>query len=283
VRRTLALSAVAALLLASGCGHSSSQRSAVARYVAQVNRIEAPLAAPLTSITKLGSQFSHAQGLGGGSLSRFVEQGTMSNALRQIERARVRLASLSAPAPAVRLRALLLRVIDAQVRAAHQLQRLVLFLPRFNGALKPLGADIKALEVVLSRQSAYGAAAVAAVYAQKAAALRRFQASLNGILGKLRRLDPPAVSRPDYEAQVKALSGMSSSAGELAGALEQGPQGNLQPLLAAFDRAASSAQGPSVHKAQVAAVRAYDAQLARINSLAQDAEGERERLANTLQ
>jgi hypothetical protein len=38
-----------------------------------------------------------------------------------------------------------------------------------------------------------------------------------------------------------------------------------------------------VHKAQVAAVRAYDAQLARINSLAQDAEGERERLANTLQ
>jgi hypothetical protein len=206
----------------------------------------------------------------------------MAGALRRIAALRGELASVSAPPPAVKLRGLLLRLIDAQARMARQLQELVVFLPRFNAALKPLGGDIKRLEVVLSKQSAYGAAAVAAVYAQKAAALRRFQSSLTGILERLHRLDPPPLSRPDYRAQVNALSGMSSNAGRLAGALEQGPQGNLQPLLTAFDQAAASAQGPSVQKARNAALRAYEAQLAGINQLSRDAEGERTRLANTL-
>jgi hypothetical protein len=285
VRRALALIAGTALLLTTGCGHSSSsERPAVARYVTRVNRIEAKLAAPLASITSIGAQFARAQGVGGGSLSGFVEQSTMSTALRRIAALRRQLAAVRAPSPAAKLRDLLLEVIDAELRAARQLQKLVVFLPRFNAALAPLGADIARLETVLSRQSAYGAAAVAAVYAEKAAALRRFQSSLEAVLAKLRRLDPPAVSKPDYAAQVHALTGMSSNAGKLASALARDPQGSdVPPLLVAFDRAAASAQSASAQKAHRSAVRSYNAQLARINRLSQDAEAERTRLAATLQ
>jgi hypothetical protein len=281
--RTLALIAGAALLLATGCGQNSSQRPAVAGYISRVNRIEAQIATPLANITALGSQFAQAQGIGGGSLSGFVEQSTMAHALRQIAARRQQLAILRTPAPAAQLRALLLQVIDAQVRMARQLQKLVVFLPHFNAALQPLDGAMKRLEGVLSQQSAYGAAAVAAVYAEKAGALRSFQSSLGAILAKLRRLQPPAVSKPDYDAQVHALTGMSSNAGKLADALAHGPQENLQPSLTAFDQAAASAQSATVQKAHRAAVRSYDRQLARINQLSQDVERERMRLANTLQ
>jgi hypothetical protein len=283
VRARVAIIVGAALLLAVGCGQSSSQRPAVARYVRQVNRLEAQLARPLASITKIGTQFAHAQGLAGGSLSGFVERSAMDDALRQIAARRARLASLPVPPPAVHLRLLLLQQIDAQVRMAQQLQKLVVFLPHFSGALRPLGGAMTRLEAVLSQQSAYGAAAVAAVYAEKAAALRSFRSSLEAILAKLRPLKPPAVSRPDYDAQVRSLSGMSADAAKLADALSGGPHGNLQPLLTTFGRDAASAQGASVRKAHLAAVRAYDRQLARINRLSQDAEAERLRLADSLQ
>lgn len=131
-------------------------------------------------------------------------------------------------------------------------------------------------------ESAYGASAVAAIYAGKAAALREFQASLNGVLRKLAELRPPAVSNPDYRGQVHAIRGMSSTAGQLATALQAGPQGNVQQLLAQFDRAATSNQTISAQKARIAAIRAYDGQSTRLAKLSQEAELERLRLVNAL-
>jgi hypothetical protein len=282
VRRRLALTASAAVLVIAGCGHSPSQRPAVARYIKQVDRIEAQLASPLAAITKLGGQLTRRQGVGGGSLSAFVEQGTMSSALDRIGRLRAKLTSLKTPAPAVRLRQLLVQLIDRQVRMAGELQKLVVFLPRFSAVLAPLGADITRLEAVLSQQTAYGAAAVSAVYARKAAALRSFQASLERMLAKLRRLRPPAVSKPDYDAQIRALSGMSANAGKLAGALAGGTPGSVAPILTAFDHAAASAQSASVKKAHAAAVTSYNRQVAQLSQLSQEAQRERLRLANTL-
>jgi hypothetical protein len=182
----------------------------------------------------------------------------------------------------VHLRTLLLQLIDRQVGVAREVQKLIVFLPRFDRVLAPLGADISRLEAVLSQQTAYGAAAVSAVYARKTAALRSFQSSLERILAKLRRLDPPPVSKPDYDAQVRALSGMSSNAGKLAGALTDGARGNVAPILTAFDHAAASAQSAPVKKAHAAAVRSYNRQIAQLDQLAQEAQRERLRLASTL-
>jgi signal transduction histidine kinase len=282
VRRTLALLASAAALLVAGCGHSSSQRPAVARYIQRVDSVEAELAAPLASVTQLGAQFARQQGLGGSSLSGFVAQGTISGALGRIVAVRRQLAAIPAPAPAGRLRSLLLQVVDGQIRLTRELGKLIVFLPRFSHALAPLGPAMQRLEGALSQQSAYGTAAVAAVYADKAAALRSFQAELQRILGQLRRLQPPAVSKPDYDAQISALKGMSANAGRLAGAIAQGPQGNVQPLLTAFDQAAASAQSQAVQRAHAAAVKSYNGQIARISNLSEEANRERLRLANEL-
>ena len=68
------------------------------------------------------------------------------------------------------------------------------------------------LERVLSVNQAYGAAAVQEVYAQKAAALRRFAATLSAVLASLGRLRPPSSSQPTYAAEQRSLTRMRASA-----------------------------------------------------------------------
>lgn len=270
--------------LLAGCGQQQSERADVAAYLKKVNRIEKQLTAPLSKVTSTGSQFAQEQHSGGSltNLLPVAQEQSLLKAGSEIEHIRGRLAALTTPPSAGHLRQLLLQVVDGQAKLTRELAQLVVFLPRYNAALRPLGSATRRLEVALAQQSAYGASAVAAVYAGKAAALRQFQASLNGVLRKLADLRPPAVSKPDYQGQVHALKGMSSTAGQLARALEGGPQGNVQQLLAQFDRAATSNQTISAQKARIAAVRAYDGQSTRLAKLSQEAELERLRLANTL-
>jgi hypothetical protein len=159
------------------------------------------------------------------------------------------------------------------------------FLPRFSAALAPLGPATISLERVLTQTQAYGTAAVAALYTAKAQALRHFQGVTTGIvtrLHRLHRLHPPRVSMPQYRAELGSLTGMSSASGRLAGALAGGTPGNVTTLLVAFDRAAASTRSRSAQRAQIAAIKAYDAGAARLNRLSSAVAVERLRLANTL-
>jgi hypothetical protein len=281
-----------------GCGGTqNTPRSAVAGYLTKVNAVEKQLTAPLVTVTRTIVQFAHQsrasraakvkQRVSAGALGQFraVPSGQADALLRadvQIHGVRVRLAALPAPAPAQRLRRLLLELVDRQATLTHQMAKLVVFLPGFSQAVAPLGPALLRLERVLSVVKAQGSAAVAAVYAEKSAALRSFRAVALVILHDLRRLDPPGVSLPAYRAQVGALQGMASSAEGLAGALGSGNTTAAQPLLVQFSRAAARPASLTAQKAQIAAIRAYDAQITSLNRLGADANRERLRLSQTL-
>jgi hypothetical protein len=274
--------ALPALLLA-GCGGShQTPRAAVARYVTQVNAVESQLAPPLVSVTRTVTQFAGGRSASPLGVIPSAEAAALSRAGRRIGTLRARLAAIPAPAPAGHLRSLLLRLVDRQAALTRQMSKLVVFLPRFSLAMAPLRPSLIGLERVLGVTKAAGPAAVTAVYAEKAAALRRFRAALEGMLVKLRRLDPPVVSRPPFQAQVRALEGMSRAAGGLAGVLGAGNQAAVARLLMQFDRAAAGPVSRRAHQAQVMAVRAYDKQLTSLNHLAEQASRERLRLAKTL-
>jgi hypothetical protein len=271
-------------VLVAGCGQHHTERVAVAAYLQKVNKIELALARPLATVTKTGNAFAQEQ-RAGGSLTNLVyvsNEQALLKAWSQIEALRGRLAAIITPPPAGRLRSLLLQITDGQARLTRELAQLVAFLPGYSEALRPLGPATRRLQLALSQQTAIGSANVAAAYASKAAALHRFQTSLDGVLARLRQLRPPPVSSPDYEGEIAAVRGMSTAAGRLAGALEGGPHGNISQLLAQFDRAATSNQTVAAQKARIAAVRAYDGQSTRLFKLTQAAERERLRLANNL-
>jgi hypothetical protein len=269
-----------------GCGSQQpSQRPATARYIKQVGRVETALAVPLAAVTQAGVDFAQAQSGHATVLGRLAAGSAPSTLLQawgQIESLRRELADIPAPPAVTRLRSLLLELIDLQARTTREMALLVAFVPRFALTLRPLGSATQRLELALSQRSAYGAAAVAAAYAAKAAALRDFQASVDAVANRLRRLRPPAVSKPGYRAQLAALTGMSTDAGKLASSLANGPQGNVGRLLSSFDHAALSTQSEGVQKAQIAAVRAYDAQSDEMAAVSAAIDRERVRLVDTL-
>ncbi len=282
------LSAACAGLMVSGCGgqQSQDQRPAVARYIKQAGQIEAQLATPLGAVSQSGAEFASDQSGGHATSDGRVlgnsEEYSLLRAWAQIESLRRRLAAVTAPAPAARLRTMLLDLTDLQASSTRELARLVLFVPQFAAALAPLGPATQRLELTLSQRGAYGAAAVAAAYATKAAALRRFQGAVDAIRGRLQQLHPPQVSESGYHAQLAALAGMSVGAGKLATALGAGAQGDVQQLLTDFDRAALSTQSRAVQKAQIASIRAYDSQSEKLAELSARIDQERQELANTV-
>ena len=69
-----------------------------------------------------------------------------------------------------------LELIDGQAATTRELAELLAFLPRYNAALATLGPATKRLEIALLQKTAYGAAAVSAVDAAQAGALRRIEA-----------------------------------------------------------------------------------------------------------
>jgi hypothetical protein len=285
MRARLTPAAVALAVFAGGCGHATSQRALVASYIKRVDRIEAELTQPLAAVSQAGSEFVAERAAGASSANDLLTLAHERALLRgwvQIRALGRELSAVKAPRPAVHLRALLLELIDGQAKMTREVAQLVVFVPRFAASLRPLGAATAQLARVLSEHQAFGPAAVAAVFAAKAGALRGFKADIGAVLMRLRRLHPPAVARPSYDAQLAALEGMSSSAGQLASALDGGAQSSVSQLLLEFDRAATSNQTIAAQRAQIAAVSAYNAQGAKLTGLTREIELERLRLANAL-
>jgi len=280
VRLTPAALAVAVLVggvLVGGCGSVAGERTRVAAYVNHVNRVESALAVPLAAVSKVATDFV----AGRVSLPASQERALVRDRaeIRGLGR---RLAAIAAPRPARHLRALLLALSRGQLGMTRELAKLVVFLPRLEAALRPLGPATARLERVLLEQQAAGIAGVAAVFAAKATALREFRARIESILPLLRRLTPPAVSMPAYRTELSALEGMSSSALALAVALGAGGRANVAQPLRAFDRAAGSDRSVAAQNAETAAVRGYDARRAMLTTLTQEIDVERARLARTV-
>jgi hypothetical protein len=275
----LGLSLVAAL---AGCGsHSNSQRTQVARYISRVNHIESAFSGPLNTVTRVSAKVSSRRApLAGAGLVASEQQ--LTQALGQIKAQEARLSALPAPAPAAHLRTLLLRLGTEEAHLTTQLKLLIDYLPRFSAVVTPLGPALTRLERALSVRQAPGAAAVSAVYAAKAKALRRFQATTAVIITRLHGLTPPDVSVPAYRAQLASLRGMGATARRLADALGSGAPGNVRPLLVDFDRAALATRTLPVQKAQIAAIRSYDAQTRRLSTLSEDVVRERLRVVRSL-
>jgi hypothetical protein len=281
------LAPLALILTLAGCGAAQARhdpRSQVAAYLTQVDKAERGLAAPLTDVSRVAARIAVADRTGTGPTGAVVDPdvAALRLDLREIRALGRRLAAVPSPPSAARLRAMLVTLVAQQASLTRQTAELGTFLPRFDRALAPLVPASRRLERVLLVNQAYGAASVQAVFAEKEAALRAFQATLGAMLARLAQLRPPPVSAAEYRAQVAALRGMSTDAGRLATALASGTSTEVPGLLADFDRAAALPQSEPVARAQVKAARAYNRAVSQLRTLAARATDERLRLQYTL-
>jgi hypothetical protein len=266
-----AAAVVAIAFLAAGCG-GGGQRKGVASYITSVNAIEARLTAPLSVIATAGRSLG-ARHLPRPAVRRLVRYEHEISVLKR------ELAGVDAPPDARRLRALLLELVAKEAALAHEVVQLVAFLPGYAVALRAVPGSTKALlhAVAAARKERTSAGKLRA----QSDAFVRYGAEITGILRRLRELEPPAVGVAAYAGQVTSLERMRASSLALAEAFAQSRLKVIPRLLQDFNSASVANQSIKAQKAQIAAVRSYNARVRALDALSTRIMREQNRLSRT--
>lgn len=295
MRLGLGVAVLALLLVAAGCGGSSSQtvrRKAVTQYIQRVNVVEQQLRYPLLKIEQTYRSFGAHPATLRRSAPKFA---TAEATLHILE---TRLALIDAPPDARKLRRLLLGLIGAQVELAHELTTLAHFLPAFGAVLRPLAPADAQLKKALAKvkvptpkpvkrsklktaRAAY-VRAVAAAAAGQAAALGEYLRVVASVQEGLRGLRPPPAMAPAYRTQRATLARVRATGVALVTALEKKQFKRVATLDRSFQQAATTSTSLSAQQAQIAAVKAYNGRVRAVGTLAARVDAERARLQKTL-
>ncbi|HEY5057559.1 MAG TPA: hypothetical protein VII51_00965 [Gaiellaceae bacterium] len=284
------------VLAAAGCGGSSNskklRRQAATEYINRVNTVERQLRAPLLQIAKTYKSFSTRGAAMQGAAPRFA------SAEAALDTLGTRLGRIVAPVDAQPLRRSLLTFVGSERELAHELTMLVVFLPRFSAALQPLGSADKDLQAALSAikvptptsvptkklkasRAAYQKAVAAAATGQ-AAALEAYIGAVAKVETRLRELRPPPAMAPAYQTQVLTLSRVVVSGKALVAALNAKKFAQVAALDRRFQLAATTSTSLTAQRAQIAAVKTYDARVRATQRLALKVDGARAQLQKTL-
>jgi hypothetical protein len=264
VRLGLVVSAVAVCCVLSGCGNGS--RKAIAAYVTRVDAIELRLGRPLQQITLADKAFTSKQP------NLPALQVRLERSREQVLVVERQIRAVPAPQQALKLRSLLLQLVDREAELAGEVAQFAGFVPAFARTLQPLAPASAALKKSLS---ATGTAAA------KTAALTAYSIQVASVERELDTLDAPPATAPTLAAQTATLRQVHAAVDALASALTHKQSAAIPKLLQQFDAAAVSNQSVAAQKAEIAAVTAYDQRIRSLGRLAVKITREENRLGRT--
>jgi hypothetical protein len=285
-RRTIVLGVVAAaavvaagLAALSGRSSESKEHKQVVAYIGDANAIQSSMSLPFARVR---AAFQHFADKPTGGPDQARQLAAAERTLRTLQR---RLAALPAPAPAVKLRQLLVRLAGAEVEIAHEVRGLAVFMPMLSAdlavsrrAAAALGNALAAVsypeatsvrggpQVIAQARAAYARKADAAAAAQ-ADALDEYQANVTPVIRRLRSLRPPRVMKPTYEAQLRALVATRAAVGRLAAELRMSDRSRVPQLNRRIKEAARLAASIDAQRAQIAAIKLYNARVRSAENL----------------
>jgi len=268
--------------------HSSTHR-AVARYITSVDTVQQQMRVPLTRLLAAYHSFSTRPG----SVQTAKELAAAEQTLRTLER---RLAALPAPPAAAKLRLLIVRLVAAELGGARDVDELAHFLPRFGAvaaAAKVAGTKLaRALAAAqapkpptahgtaqqVSQEAAAYAAVVARAARAQADAVDAYDRALGLVLGRLRAVKPPALMAPAYQAQVRTFVATRTAGTALVRELRTKNRARVALLSRRFAEAERIAAGVVAQRAEIAAIKAYNARVRAISALEAQIQSEVTRL-----
>jgi hypothetical protein len=301
-RRTVALglaaaAAVAAAATVTAINHKSKgskQRQGVSAYIDSVNAIENQMHTPLARVMLAYRDFT------GHQPTRRNPVPELASAAQTLARLDTRLAALPAPPEAKRLRADLVRLVAQQAAVTKEVRQLAAFTPRFGAVLRgataasaQLGSALRAVKIpqphklrgtkkqILAAQARYKAASNAAAAAQ-ADAIDVYDRTITAVVDGLRKLRPPVSLKPTYRAQLRAMQDAAAAGSRLASQLRKQDRASVPTLGRRFTVASREAGTVAVQRAEIAAIRAYNARARAISSTSADVERELAHLQATL-
>ena len=237
------------VLAVSGCG--SSKNEALKRYVQQVNTVASGMRFELEQVAAVNANFRSTA-----DLAALAPK--FARAERSLGTFAARLAALDPPPEAKPVAATLAKLVAIERALAAELHRFAVFLPAFRKAIAPYGRAVAAF------QSAARAVKTATT---EASVVDAYANALSRPLAALARLSPPAVLAPTYTTEVHQLRGSRTAALSLAAALRARRAAQAHALLVQLSHIAVSGGSLAAQRAQIEAVRAYDAEVARAANL----------------
>jgi hypothetical protein len=300
--RTVALGVAAAGAVAAAVlvtvvngSHGSPKRNAVASYINSVDGVQQQMRLPLTRVLAAYHDFTRP----GASPKKSAQE--LTRARRTLAKLRIRIAAVEAPPQAQRLHRLMLALVHQEAAVTAEVQQLAAFTPRYRAAVaayQAAGADFaRALAAVktpkqhrlrgtraqiLKAQRVYTTAAVAAAGAQ-ADAVDAYDAALAPVLAAFRRLHPPKALAPAAAAQIRALQATRTAGARLSTGLRSTNRAKVPALGRAFTLASRVSQSVASQRAEIGAIKAYNARARAITAAAGRVRAEVARLERTLQ
>ena len=285
-RRTVVLGIAAAVAVIAavavtvfGKSSASPKHKAVAAYITGVDQIQQQMQVELINTVSVYRAFAN------GALPAKTLVPRLGKAEQTLRRLQGRLVALPAPAPAMRLRRLLIQLMGSEVSTAHEVRQLATFSPKFAVLLKDVrtvGSELaQALAAVkppkahqlhgtkkqVHEAQAQFAAAASKAAAQQADAVDVYDAKLARIERDLRKLDPAPVVRPDYRTQLQTLAASRTAGAALARELRKTDRSQVAVFSRRFTLAARLAGSTGAQKAQIAAIKAYNKRVREIGTL----------------
>jgi hypothetical protein len=250
---------VAALVL-SGCG--SSKHAALTRYVHQVNAVSSGLQVQLGQVAAANLRFN--------SRANFtLLRPQLAKARQTLRTYSERLSALQPPPEAKQLAATLGKLVALERSLVDEMYRFTVFLPEYRDALVPVARVSAAFKA-----AAHAAKTVAA----QTAAVEAYGDGLAAPVAALAKLRPPAVLGPTYASELHTLRASRQTALALVAALRARRAQRAYALDVRLAKIGVSSGSVVTQRAEIAAVRAYDAKVARVSRLQTAAERELLRL-----
>jgi hypothetical protein len=252
VRRASVLVALLALTTACGGSGGNSTRDHVSAYITRVDAIQLAQRHSIVLVQQAVVDFSHGK-------KPPVVIKHLTSAQATLKNLRAHIAAVAAPPQAQKLRRLVLELFVREAALTTELRDLAVFSPRFADAVRPIAkANLAAKASIASTKDP----------ASVAAAIQQYRAAVRASLVAARKLHPPAVERPLYDAQVARLVALDRSLGQLIKALQARDLNAVARAEHAISVASVSSDSLVAQQAQRAAVMAHNSRAASASSLA---------------
>jgi len=264
VARRLA-AAIGVVLLIAGCGGSDhSSEKSVSKYIEDVNTIQHGLALPLGQVA-----LGYRQLATGKNLAK--TQPKLARSAATIHTLERRIDALDAPVPAIRLDALIRRLVSGEAQVAEELAQLAAYVRDSTPVLTRATAAGQSLHDALSAPRTRKA---------QAAALEEYAAPLDAAAKDLAKLEAPPVVAPSQRTQIQSYRLIAARARALATALRNGKSGAQE--VHDLQVAVATSSSTEAQKARIAAIKAFNRRTAKLRRLEADAQRERNHLERTL-
>jgi hypothetical protein len=241
-----------------------SRADRVNEYIAHVNDVQRQLASETSRVNQAYRKFG-----GKTPLAELIPQ--LREAERTIETLRSRVAALVPPPDAQRLHSALLALFDEELRGAREVTSMAVYLRDVQAEARPIAPASAALRKRLASATTSG---------DQAAAFAAYARDIDKVRTQLAKLKAPRALAPSHRAFVRRLQTTSSLSRQLRDAADRRDTPTARYLIQRLR--VLSQPTPATRRAEIAAIRAYNKRMARVNELVRAVGREQQRISTSI-